>query len=59
MAEEQDENDYKQKGTLDIRVPYQLRYWAEELNVSRETLKLAWYEVGPNISKIKAFLKKK
>jgi len=56
---ESEEDDFRKMNTLDIRVPYQLAYWAEQLNVSRETLKLAWYEVGPDVKKIKEYLRKK
>lgn len=59
MADKKDEKDFREEGTLDIRVPYQLSYWAEELNVSRETLKRAWYEVGPDIKNILTYLKNK
>jgi hypothetical protein len=56
---EEQEEDFRKLGTLDIRRPYQLSYWAEELNISRMALKNAWYEVGPDIVKIKEYLKKK
>jgi hypothetical protein len=59
MKPEEDEDDFRKRGELDIRIPYQINYWAKELNVSREAIKLAWYEAGPNIEKIKAYLRKK
>jgi hypothetical protein len=59
MEKDDEEKDFRKLGQLDIRVHYQLSYWAEELNVSRETLKLAWYEVGPDIAKIKAWLRRR
>ncbi|MBP6732689.1 MAG: DUF3606 domain-containing protein [Chitinophagales bacterium] len=56
---EEPEEDFRKLGTLDIRRPYQLSYWAEELGISRQALKNAWFDAGPEISKIKEFLKKK
>ncbi len=57
--EENDNDDFRKLEQLDIRKPYQLSYWAEELNVSRQWLKLAWYEVGPDIKKIREYMKQK
>ena len=59
MAKDSEEEDFRKREEMDIRVPYQIRYWAEQFNVSRESLKLAWYEVGPNLKKIREYLKNK
>jgi hypothetical protein len=42
---------------ININETYELQYWSEKMNVTRERLKEAVAAVGPNVDDVKDYLK--
>jgi hypothetical protein len=41
---------------INVNEPYELQYWSEKMNVTRERLKEAVAAVGPNADDVKEYL---
>ena len=42
---------------INVNESYELQYWSEKMNVSRERLKEAVAAVGPSVDAVKEYLK--
>ncbi len=57
-------DDKNKKGPQDasrvnVNEDYELQYWSERFNITRDELKKAVAEAGPSVSALEEFLKRK